>query len=504
MPNRGGIVFFLLPCVVLSQLNSKHTHSLYTYVYKYELPSKVCRVDYLLTITNKTTGIDISLFSEDEHQTLPPTDPTNYNYLHLQQHFVSPECHRQQLQSRNCQIITFSTNRAHHQIAMVPLLNALLVVDIDTREMIIQLHTALPIASCSPMAVFAILDSFYTVCVDLSMNRVHLYEVRVDSMKIERSYLSGELATVELADPPEVSNFVFANLSQHSDDQKIYFASRDSLFEFTPLSFHSSYTGSLGRCSPVQNLVYLGDWVLLAHCSDGSLVYFDINDQAVESVENTAIDGQLIVCPHSYTNLRLYSHSGNSSTYLQYSSQAGAQRHIYELPGSNYNTGTCFAAESTTYFAFIDSQEGAFVFDLETSNVTQVSFESCQPTQCYPPLVINSSFLVIQEQSNVKVFRRETNHHFQEVITVPHISAQMLAVLAWEYECMGVESLGTVTPSERNRESSYETTIKTVVLPIVGLLLILSLIIIIVTGSVIVYLIVSKKRHQRRQQRRRR
>ena len=281
-----------------------------------------------------------------------------------------------------------------------------------------------------------------------------------------------------LTESSELSNFVFANLSQYSEDQKIYFVSGDSLFEFTPLSFASSYIGSMGSCSPIQNLVYLGEWVLLAYCSEDSLAYFDINDETVSLVEDTRIDGQLIACSHSNFELRFYG-SSDDNPYIVYHNQKETDRHIYELSGTDYHSGICFADKESTYFAFVDSQEGVFVFNLETSNLTQVSFESCQSTTCYPLLVINSTYIVIQYESNVKVIHSEGN---DEIITVPYISAQLLTVGAREYHCRNTTHIN---------QDNNDGTLKVLVIAIATVLLFL-VVACTVSGCVIGYLIISK------------
>ena len=104
-------------------------------------------------ITNKTEGLEIALFSEDDHSV--PTDAFSFP-----QQFTSPECGAQ---GDYChEITTFAAKEPSRHFSPVPyaLQNALLVLDIDTHRIRFRSNFTLSIEKCSPISV---LESFYTL-----------------------------------------------------------------------------------------------------------------------------------------------------------------------------------------------------------------------------------------------------------------------------------------------------------------------------------------------------
>lgn len=448
-----------------------------------------CRNSYLLSVTNKTEGIEIALFADNDHMDASTsTVVKSYEFRSLPRHFISPECGEQ------CnQITTFPTEVPHRHIALIPLLNALLALDIDVRNMSFHSQTAILIETCSPTAVFPILQSFYTVCVNSSTRHLYVHELRVDRVDITKSYLTAALASISLENQPELSNYVFVDLGRQSDYKRIYFTTRNSMYVLIPLISDSEYVGSLDDCKSVDDLVYLGDWILLAYCSDGSLLYFDLQDEAIVATEDVTINGYPIVCPNSaIKDLRVYRVSGSSS-YIEYSlEEEGNKRLIHELPGTNYHSGVCFTAENaSTYLAFIDSQEGVFVFDLLSYNLSPVSNEPCQITVCQPLLVINGTYLVIQKQSAVSVVYREGNNFSQEVITASHQSADLLTVIELQYQC-------PVTPTVTDDPPPENTSLNVVIVSLVTAGIVVIIVIIVITACIIIcisYSHVPRQRH---------
>lgn len=428
--------------------------------------SASCRDEYLLSVTNKTEGLEIALFSKDNDPTI--TDKIIYEFLMVPQYHLSPECGEQSFRCNN--IVTYVAKETSRHIAMVPLLDALLVLDIDIHTMQFYSNVTLPIEKCSPTVVLAIFESFYTVCVDLSMGQLYLYEIRVDPVQLRNSHLTSALVELTLEGPLQLSNFVYANLGRQSSDQRIYFAISNSIYVLIPLSGSYSYIGSIGNCKSVYNLVYVGDWVLLSYCSDGSLVYFDLQDETVTLTENVATDGEPYYCPNSNVlDLRVYRETENF--YVEFTFEKKQSKTSYKLPGNNYHSGVCFSAENSTYLAYIDSEEGVFVFDLVTYEFFQLSSNSCPTLGCLPLLIINSTYLVIQEEIAVVVIYREGNN-FSQVISVPHLStnaAKLLTVVAWQYECSdtGSNTSTSAPPIMKQNDIKIKVVVSTTVVVVV-------------------------------------
>lgn len=395
-----------------------------------------------------------------------------YEFLALPLHYTSPECGEQSFRCN--EITTYVARETSRHIAMVPLLNALLVLDIDIRAMQFHSNVTLSTEKCSPITVFAIFESFYTVCVDSSMGKLYLYEVRVDPVHLKNSHLTTALAEIAVEDRVQVSNFVYASLGRQSDDQRIYFTTSNNIYALVPLSGSYSYIGSIGNCNSVHNLVYVGDWILLSYCSDGSLVYFDLQDETVSHVETIATDGEPYYCRNSKIDLRLYRDS-NEDFYIEFTFEKMQVKQSYKLPGSNYHSGVCFSVENSTYLAYIDSEDGVFVFDLEAHEFFRLSPNPCSASGCLPLLVINSTYIVIREESSVSVIYREGNN-FSQVITAPHLNAKLLTVIAWQYKCSETRSNQTVQPNMKQNSNEVVIAVIAMVIVVVAIIVFASII----------------------------
>ena len=441
-------------------------------------------------MTSKSDGLEIALVPQDDLQ----TERKQFEVLTLPRHFLSPECG--ELSFRCREIVSLTVEPSRH-ITLVPLLNGLLVVDTrftaDTQELKFGFNVTLPTDNCSPTAVWEIAKSLYTVCVNSSTRRLYLYEVHIDTAMIGNSFLSAALAEVTLADPPVLSNFVYASLDQHSASQRIYFVTGDSIYALIPLSYDYNYVGSTGSCNSVQNLVYLGEWVLAAYCLDGTLVYFDLDYEAILAVESNDTDGLPYFCPDSDINLRVYHVSGEF--FLELTLDGGNSKEFYDLPGTNYHSGICFATENNaTYLVYIDSEEGLFAVNLNNIiDLRQISSKSCPASGCTPLLVIDGTYIVFQDKDSVTVVNGERN--FTQVITAPHSRAELLTVIGRQYECLISESPKSKNPPKtaQNNDGSSTRTIA-IAIPISGVVVLCGIVGSVSIVLVIVHIIKTKKR----------
>lgn len=351
-----------------------------------------------------------------------------YVDLFLDGQFLSPECGEENFRCAN--LIKLSTVGSSQHIVLFPLLNGLLVLDIryDGTEMKIDSHFRIEIEICSPTAVIEIFEGVYTICVNQSTRRLKLYEIRLDTVTISNTYLSTALADVPLTDPPNLSNFVHASLDQDSHSQRIYFTTSSNLYELTPISIDYSRIGDVDPCSSVESLVYR-EWTLLAYCKDNMVIYFDLEEEKVIDTENSEVDGQPYLCPNPHIDLRVFA----TRSYIRFGFQESNTEEFYELPGSAYHSGLCFGTENSSFLPYTDSQDGVYVFNLQTSELTQLSSMPCPVSGCKPLLVTDNNYLVIQEQDGITVFDREKN--FSQIITAQHIEANLLTVIVREFQC---------------------------------------------------------------------
>ena len=377
-------------------------------------------------MANKTDGLDIMLSARNDKQ-LESNEKT-YVDLFLDGQFLSPECGEENFRCAN--LIKLSSVESSQHIVLVPLLNGLLVLDIryDGTEMKIDSHFRIEIEICSPTAVIEIFEGVYTICVNQSTRRLKLYEIRLDTITISNTYLSTALADVSLTDPPNLSNFIHASLDRDSRSQRIYFTTSSSLYELVPISIDYSRIGDVDPCSSVESLVYR-EWTLLAYCKDYMVIYFDLEEEKLIDTENSEVDGQPYLCPNPHIDLRVFA----TRSYIRFGFQESNTEEFYELPGNAYHSGLCFGTENSSFLAYIDSQDGVYVFNLQTSELTQLSSMPCRVSGCKPLLVADNNYLVIQEQDGITVFDREKN--FSQIITAQHIEADLLTVIVREFQC---------------------------------------------------------------------
>ena len=445
------------------------------------LAGQPCKDELLFSIANKTDGLEIILFARNDKQL--ESNEKAYVDLFLQGQFLSPECGEQSFRCAN--LVKLSVGSSRH-IVFVPLLNGLLVLEIryDGTEMKIEGYFCIEIEICSPTAVIEIFDSVYTICVNQSTESLKLYEIRLNTTTISNTYLSTALADVSLTDPRNLSNFVHASLDRDSHSQRIYFTTSSNLYELIPISIDYSRIGKVDPCSSVESLVYR-EWTLLAYCRDNWVIYFDLEEEKVIDTENSESDGQPYLCPNPHIHLRVFS----TGSYIQFGFQESNTERFYELPGSAYHSGLCFGTENSSFLAYRDSQDGVYVFNLQTSELLQLSSMPCPVSGCKPLLVTDSNYLVVQEEDGITVSDREKN--FSQIVAARHIKADLLTVIVREYQCpSGYEP----NPGYSQNENSAMT--KTVAGAVSASIVVISIVAIAVTVAVSVWVVHRRRRNK--------
>ena len=440
-----------------------------------------CKDELLFSVANKTDGLEIMLFARNDKQL--ESNENTYVDLFLQGQFLSPECGEQSFRCAN--LVKLSVGSSQH-IVFVPLLNGLLVLEIryDGTEMKIEGYFSIEIEICSPTAVIEIFESMYTICVNQSTESLKLYEIRLNTTTISHTYLSTALADISLTDPPNLSNFVHASLDRDSHSQRIYFTTSSSLYELIPISIDYSRIGNVDPCSSVESLVYR-EWTLLAYCKDSQVIYFDLEEEKVIDTENSESDGQPYLCPNPHIHLRVFT----TSSYIQFGFQESNTERFYELPGSAYHSGLCFGTENSSFLAYRDSQDGVYVFNLQTSELLQLSSMPCPVSGCKPLLVTDNNYLVVQEEDGITVTDRE---NFSQIIAARHIEADLLTVIVREYQCPN-GGYSTPSPSSLSLEYSQKENgvmAKTIIASTVSA----SVVVIMAIAVTVAVIVVKKKR----------
>ena len=427
-----------------------------------------------MAVANKTTGLEIAIFSNDG------IGPENTFTEHsLPGQFLSPECGQQSFRCRNT--VKVCVDQLQH-IVLIPLLNGLLLLSIkyDGTTMNIAEHFLIETKACSPSTVIEIFESVFTICTNQSTHILKLFRVEIDTTTISNTYFSTSLADIHLSNPPNLSNFVYASLDSDSNSQKIYFTTSNKLYELTPLLNLYSAFGLVDPCSSVQSLAYY-DWTLLAYCKDGTGLYFNIVEEKVTNTENFKRTGCPYLCQNPNIQLRLFI---ATNSYIQFGF-SDTDFEFFDIPGNSYYSGICFGTGNATFLAYRDSQEGVYIFNFHNSKLRHLSSAPCVVPGCKPLQIIDERYLVIPDEDGITVIDKTAN--FSTIITAKHAKANLLTVLTRDNQCTSNPPDDVEKNSGSN--SGNGMTAITIIGGVIGAIILIILVVtMVVTVSLVYYL----------------
>lgn len=358
-----------------------------------------CNGEFLLSVENRSEGVFLAGTSSYG------ADHTTVAVLQLSGHYLPSTLECGDGNFRCKQLLTVNDADRHSFVVFVPLYNALLLAEFVsnyTEPIALDEYHLINLTNfnCSPIASFKILNSIYTVCLNLENSYLTLFEVRLDTESLTRTFIVGPLAQghFDFTSNSGISEFIYVELYRF---HFIYFAYANHLYYFEPLNYVLDYAGELHpNCSSVRELVYVGDDNLIAYCREGATVHFDVAYQYWTSYQPYSAYGRPYTCP-GLNNIHVVVFEQPTS-YVQLSpGLSGEGNIVIELIGGDFVSGKCFGQAGGFYFAYVDQREGTFVLDLTTFNFTQLSTQSCSTNNqnCNTIQVFGNRYLVVQQQS---------------------------------------------------------------------------------------------------------
>lgn len=384
----------------------------------------------------------------------PPSVPAGSQEsqrLVLQGHHLSEECGHNFIRCQNLLRETFLANGVQQTVIFVPLVEGLAVVGLSRgpdAHYRIQLHTILqtigpPIdISCSPSAVFKILDSYFAVCTNQTTNFVSVFEVHLNTSSLSSTRIS--YPSNQLTVPPFVgsianaSNFVHVEIDRNHE--YIIFAVGTVIYSMRPFLYASGPLGNgvpSATCERVSALVHKQEAVLYAYCTEHLFTY-DIGEEDWLVQDTFARRGLPYQCPQQETDLSVF------TDYIQYTVDGLIEN--VETPGDAYSSGICFGNSTRSHFAFRDKGTGVFVLNLQTSELVSISASACQD-DCYPLNTVDGRYLIVREDALRKVLVLDYLGQSLRLIEALHTSATLATVVQLVCPIEDTVTTGSVEPA---------------------------------------------------------
>ena len=392
-----------------------------------------CSKEFLLVIDEDSEGVALSILAADSSN--------KEIVLHLagQKLPLDTQCGEDGFRCKKS--LDIRNNLLNSTVVFVPLQNALLLTRFvlnDTGITLEEYHLInLTRFNCTPVASFKILQSVYTVCLNVEESYLALFEVRLNSESLTRASIVGPLARnyFSIQSSNQISEFKYIELYNF---HFIYFSYLNYLYYFDPLNYVLNYAGPFHQnCTSVKELVYIGGDTLIGSCREGATIYFDLNYETWTKYQPYSSYARPYVCPDRNNRLIVSLQGG----YVQFNVSETKMIRL-ELIGDDFVSGECFGNSSGFHFVYVDQQEGTFILDLTTFNFTQISTQ--QPCfnnnlKCTPVQVLNNQYLFVQQWENhenlthpvtvlqTTVFDAQDNFH---IITTINSSINLISILA--------------------------------------------------------------------------
>ena len=347
-------------------------------------------------------------------------------------HYLSPECGSHY--SRCKELLVVETKSTGQRIVLVPILNGILLLELRYNGWEISLtdYQTIEIAfGCSPTAIFKILSSIFTICLNLQTRYLTLLEIDLNIASIKDTEITSPLLLFnELNDPPKLSNFVLADLDTDAESQLIYFSTAGYMYAIIPFSYLYSDSGKLAFCTQADSIVRADQWTLIAYCNDDSTVYYDMfyNDW-INQTEYTE-RGKTYVCPNNPdVHLAVY-----PASYIQYGLWSQNSLENFNIPGMKFDSGECFGAKNNSLFVYNDKDAGVYVLETSSSTLIQLSPRPCPDSHCEPLMVFDNRYVVIREKDtfDASVTVVDSQQSYSKIINGLHTQADLLTLIVEE------------------------------------------------------------------------
>ncbi len=414
-----------------------------------------CRKEVLMAVAQSFEHVQIYLYNlSSEVEAGADTGIQSSKQIYFMWHQLSRECGDSQFRCQDLLVESYSVGSTRHTVVFLPLDGGLGLVDItqtapyyrvEYNQQILRTDGEPQAISCSPSAVFKILDGYFAVCTNQTSNFVSVFEILLNKTFPARSLIS--YPTNQLTIPPQLGGVVnisnFLHIELDINHQYIVFGIGTSVFSLRPLQYSSERLEDVraSACDRIHSLSPLAGEQFYIHCAEHLFTY-DIGEEDWLLLDRVDQRGIPYVCPRGNAYLSVF------SSYIEFTDSDNL-RVTVELPGQAYSDGMCFGNATQSYFAFRDKTAGAFVLDLQSSEVTAVMTTACGG-ECYPLLALHQRYLIIRNaalnslEANVLVwdFSENQTDQFERLRT-----RSLLATLLFR-KCPPVDSTPTTKPPD--------------------------------------------------------
>lgn len=402
----------------------------------FSFPVANCTKAYLVTVENKTDGINILIFSQNVipgRATAQQPQNQKIETKTIYGHFLSQECGPDFFRCRKLLVVSSSLNQiATQHIVFVPLTNGILLLELGfngtnlhfSRHFILAMEI-----SCSPTTVVQILRGIYFVCINTRSGYLSAHEIYLNKTVIVNTYISPPLVHIDFSrlgiDLSTVTNFVHVNLDANTSSQFIYFAVAGSLYALVPPVYLARYVGNLAYCVDAEKLVYAGRKTLVAYCHNSSVVNFDI--ELEDWINQTSYDerGKPYVCPNQNVRLAVFSRA----SYIQYGLWSQNTLENINIPELEFDSGICFGTQEKTFFAYNSREGGVYVLELATASLRHITLSDDSAYE--PVMVFRDHYLMIQERylGDSSILVVDSQKNFSVLIEGQHARADFLTII---------------------------------------------------------------------------
>lgn len=377
-----------------------------------------------MAIEDNHEGVSLTIFpTKEKEQNGEASDQLVFKNHHLS-HECGPNLER--CQDPLVEYYINSTDKSKHSIIFIPLDGGLALVDVARSDYplggtVIQhfifLTNGEPVEiSCSPSAVFKIIDGFYVVCTNWTTNFVSIFEIYLNKTSLKSTQFSFPLN--ELTVPASLGNITNATNFIHIEYLSyhyIVFALGTAFYSLRPFFYAENRLGDVQSkyCDAVHLLVQKEGVEFWAYCSD--YVYsYDVGEGDWNTRYALAERGITYQCSQARVKVSVFSDHANIGR--------GGSDDSVNMRGSDFVNGVCFGNGSRDFFAYVDELAGVYVMDVETTEMRAIYELGCND-RCLPPIVVNSSYLIIRGVGERKVsvldFFRNPPELLEAVNTLP-------------------------------------------------------------------------------------
>ncbi len=373
---------------------------------------------HMVAFVDSNTGNDIDAFITSELSASFKEYPFNGQQLSTRC-IDSPDCAKLLYTERHLE------NSITNFVVILPLQTgiSLLEFQYNVSELTLKTNKTFDQGCGTTTVIKTDRGKLYFVC--LTEDRIFIYNVRIDQNVPEGSSLFETYnAPIANTSTARLSNFIDTSL----DDSEYICYAYDNRVNCIELSLGLSHqSGVLDNCIKVDKLerVRGPDPIIWARCDDGSTKSFDILSLS-STISTVASSGKFpYICPDGDVVLEV----DLDNSFIKY---GRTNLQTTPLPGNGFlsDSGICFEVEGATLLAFIDRDEGTYVFDCSTSNFTRLPFQACsvEPRMCKQLLLFESRYLHVREPDGNSLI--DTHNNFEVIINHQFTSVEFVAVLS--------------------------------------------------------------------------